>query len=363
MDILNMQMMLLPLVWPLLLGGFFLHVIPDLARPELFFGVTVDPRFRQSELARGIRRRYSVAIWIATLIAVVLAVTAAFAAAGAFAAPVLAVLATRAGLRRVPWMLQVAVGIWAFVQANRAARAHATQRASVVEVELSTRPDSQSTIVAILAVPIASLAVLAAWTGLRWRDVPSRVAVHWTFNGPDRWVATTPATVAMLLSLHAVVCLLFALLAWGVFHGSRRVATYGEAARREQRFRARIVLLLLSVEYFAVFPAWAALLGLPGTAMRAWMLAFPTTILILQAILVLAGQGGSRGLARSGSAVVGDRTDDHYWTWGLFYFNRADPAFLVEKRFGVGYTFNFAHPFAWALLTLIAAIPLLGRLL
>src|SRR5580693_144499 len=78
MDILNMQMMLLPLVWPLLLGGLFLHVIPDLARPELFFGVTVDPRFRQSELARGIRRRYSMAIWIATLIAVALAVTAAF---------------------------------------------------------------------------------------------------------------------------------------------------------------------------------------------------------------------------------------------------------------------------------------------
>jgi uncharacterized membrane protein len=55
--------------------------------------------------------------------------------------------------------------------------------------------------------------------------------------------------------------------------------------------------------------------------------------------------------------------DDRYWRWGLIYFNRADPAFLVEKRFGIGYTLNFAHPFAWALLTLFVAIPLIGRLL
>jgi len=60
---------------------------------------------------------------------------------------------------------------------------------------------------------------------------------------------------------------------------------------------------------------------------------------------------------------VGDRTDDRYWRWGLFYFNRDDPSILVERRFGLGYSFNFAHPFAWAVVALIVAIPLIGRLL
>ncbi len=31
------------------------------------------------------------------------------------------------------------------------------------------------------------------------------------------------------------------------------------------------------------------------------------------------------------------------WTDGLFYYNRNDPAFMVEKPGGVGYTINFAH--------------------
>jgi uncharacterized membrane protein len=119
---------------------------------------------------------------------------------------------------------------------------------------------------------------------------------------------------------------------------------------------------MIAVEYFSVFPVWAALLSLPSAAMTLWSLIFPASTLVLLARLLLAGQGGTRGL-RLGEGVATDRTDDRDWTWGIWYFNRADPAFLVEKRFGVGYTLNFAHPFAWALLALIAAIPLIiGRL-
>lgn len=363
MDAFSLLMMLLPLVWPLLLGGLLFQAIPDLTRPGLFFGVTVDPQFRESQIGRGIRRRYSIGVWIGTLIAIALVVTAEFAATGtAWAPTALAALVTRARLRHLLWVLQSVVALWAFVRAHRETRPHAAQPASVVKVELSTRLPATSAILAVLAVPIASLAVLAVWTGIRWHDVPSRLAVHWAFAGPDRWVMTTPANVAKLLSVHAVVCLLFAAITLGVLHGSRRIATAGEAALRERRFRARNVSFLIVVEYFSVFPAWAGLLGLPATAMTLWQLVFPATILVLLARLVLAGQGGTRGLARDNSAV-GDRTDDRYWALGILYFNRGDPAFLVEKRFGVGYTFNFAHPLAWALLTLLAAIPFITRLL
>ncbi len=58
---------------------------------------------------------------------------------------------------------------------------------------------------------------------------------------------------------------------------------------------------------------------------------------------------------------IGDRTPDQCWRAGMFYVNRTDPAVLVEKRFGIGYTLNFGRPAAWLLLGLIlasAAIPL-----
>jgi Family of unknown function (DUF5808) len=51
---------------------------------------------------------------------------------------------------------------------------------------------------------------------------------------------------------------------------------------------------------------------------------------------------------------VGDR----YWKMGIFYFNREDSAVLVEKRFGLGYTLNFARPAAWVIVLLILMGPL-----
>jgi uncharacterized membrane protein len=363
MDVPSVLMFLLPNVWPLLVNGLWQLAIPDFMRPGLFFGVTVDPQFHESRPARAIRRRYSSTIWITTLIIIAVVATATFVATGAFAAPAaLATLVTHRGLQWLPWMLQLAVTLFAFVWANRATRPYATQPASVVGVELSAKPPATSAILLGLALPIASLALLAVWTGTHWRDVPARLAVHWGFGGPDRWVSTTPAHVATWLFLNTVVCFLLALLTWGVLHGSRRLATAGEAATRERRFRTLVISLLMVAEYFSVFPVWAGLLDLPSTPMTLWQLVFPATMLILLAGLALAGQGGTRGLAR-GNRAVGDRTNDRYWIWGMLYFNRGDPALLVEKRFGIGYTFNFAHPFACALLAIIVVITLATRLL
>jgi uncharacterized membrane protein len=47
----------------------------------------------------------------------------------------------------------------------------------------------------------------------------------------------------------------------------------------------------------------------------------------------------------------------------LLYVNTQDPALLVEKRFGVGYTFNFGHPIAWLLLALLVGVPIVLALL
>ena len=35
--------------------------------------------------------------------------------------------------------------------------------------------------------------------------------------------------------------------------------------------------------------------------------------------------------------------DDDLWKYGLFYYNKNDPAIFVKKRIGIGYTFNHAR--------------------
>jgi uncharacterized membrane protein len=59
---------------------------------------------------------------------------------------------------------------------------------------------------------------------------------------------------------------------------------------------------------------------------------------------------------------VGDRTPDKYWKLGVFYFNRDDPAVVAEKRFGLGYTLNFARPMTWIIVLLVLMGPLVAVL-
>ena len=47
--------------------------------------------------------------------------------------------------------------------------------------------------------------------------------------------------------------------------------------------------------------------------------------------------------------------DSGHWVAGIFYANPEDPRPFVPKRLG-GWTFNYAHPRAWALNTALLAL-------
>lgn len=69
------------------------------------------------------------------------------------------------------------------------------------------------------------------------------------------------------------------------------------------------------------------------------------------------------GLGLMIQVIVRDTPEDvkRLWKWGLLYMNPDDSRLWVEKRFGFGWTLNFARPMArvvMGLLVLLALIPL-----
>ena len=53
------------------------------------------------------------------------------------------------------------------------------------------------------------------------------------------------------------------------------------------------------------------------------------------------------------------KDDDKHWILGMFYYNKNDPAFMIEKRVGLGYTINFANIKALILTILIILFSIL----
>jgi uncharacterized membrane protein len=300
--------------------GVTCHVMPRLTRPTIFFGVTVAPEFRNTPDARRITRAYQVQIWIHVVIAYI-------------------------------W---VGIGnLIALGMGNAAARCYAVKLDSIREASLAPRNERMPGGALAWMGPFLILGLSALYLNSHWDQIPERIPVHWGFNGPDRWVTRSISAVYRITAVGAISCFVIWLTAHLILR-SRRVAFRGEALAAEVRFRAVNLKALLAVEYlmaitFAVLPVLSTIapqkIAAIGMAYSGIVVVFAV---VLITVLVQFGQGGTR-LARSSGAPlpIGDRTPDECWKLGILYVNRNDPAFFVEKRFGIGYTINFGNPITW----------------
>ncbi|WP_346929421.1 DUF5808 domain-containing protein [Clostridium sp.] len=77
-----------------------------------------------------------------------------------------------------------------------------------------------------------------------------------------------------------------------------------------------------------------------------FMIILMATIIVFIIIFIKVGQGG-RNIGTKDEKDDLYKDDDDKWILGSIYYNKNDPAWMVEKRLGVGWTLNFAHPKSW----------------
>jgi uncharacterized membrane protein len=172
------------------------------------------------------------------------------------------------------------------------------------------------------------------------------------YGRPNGWAIKSGRSVFGSVLLGTLICLVLSLLLNGTARGVRRIHSSGLDGERESRFLRTMMLMVLGLEYYM-----AAMFGF-CPILPPWLVAvFVVAGLLMGAAIVVvacwSGQGGWRLRGQTPAspggdqAPAGDRTPDECWKWGLIYYNSADPAVWVEKRFGIGWTLNFGNPRAW----------------
>jgi uncharacterized membrane protein len=325
---------MMPLPWILLALAVLLAFTPKWTRPDLYFGVTVETDFAATPQGRRILRQYWLELALHTVIAWCLAS-----------------LVRMSGLldSQRPWLALVPIGwllvgsSWATARAHRGTARYAAIPSAVREAALSGRTNKTPGGRRVL--------VGAVYAQVFWDDLPQRIAVHWGLHGANRWVTRTPRHVFGFLGLLGAVCGTLTLMAYGTLRWSRTISVRGEGARGEVLFRRRSVWLLLGVQYLAVVPCVLLAFWPAMPAGWAWPAATMAVMVGALGVLIRMGQGGSRMTAPAEHRPpVGDHTPDDAWRWGLIYYNPDDPALIVEKRIGIGYTLNFGNRWSWALM-------------
>jgi len=327
--------------------------LPRLTRPDLYFAVTVAAEFRDSTAGRLILRQYRRELVRAS--AVTLALLGTLVLTPAFRIAPLALL------------LQLGAYFTVYYRARRLVLPNAVAPTTIREARIGTPARQIPGGWMTASGPLALLFACAGYLAAHWQQIPARLVLHFGANGaPNRWAARSIGTAFLPIFIATVILLALTFLLYGMAHWLRPIYAGGFQGEHESRFRRAASIVLLVMEYWiaalfsylAIRPLLPASLERPpvAIAMVAGLIAIAGS-----AVLMWLGQAGSRmpSQQRSGTASagpVGDRTEDRFWKLGVFYFNRDDPAVMVERRFGIGYTVNFAHPIAW----IIILLPLLA---
>ena len=153
-----------------------------------------------------------------------------------------------------------------------------------------------------------------------------------------------------------------ALITYGVLREARVIRVPG-AASHGRDFPHQVGYFLSGLEYFlAVTLSFVALLPLFGPPNIAVVLIIPLVVIAIVFVAAhhlnqLRAHPVDEQSLRTEGGTFGDGTLDEHWKLGMFYYNPDDPALLVEKRLGIGYTFNFARGQSWVIMALLIMIP------
>ncbi len=192
--------------------------------------------------------------------------------------------------------------------------------------------------------------------------LPGKIPMHWNIRGEvDRWVTKSYKALLFVPAVQAFMTIIMVYSYWLIGKSKQAIDPASPEISTEQnrRFRYRWSLYMIITGLVLLIMFGAMQLFTFGLIKNQWVImGLPLVVglgIALSSIILslTTGQGGSRlYIKKTGDAAeskVVRRDEDKYWKLGLFYFNPDDPSFIVEKRFGIGWTNNWARPISWVL--------------
>lgn len=202
-------------------------------------------------------------------------------------------------------------------------------------------------------VPFGVTVFLIIFTFLHYDQIPDHIAVHWGPSGEaDSWRSKSYFTAVSL----PVVMLMLQCMMWGIVDSIKRSAIKLAVNRKEESLEDQLKsrkymswnIMLLSYAFTILFTVLQLSNIYPSmtTGSRLLSVFMLFLLLVLGSVLVYAWKKRKLRVNYGDTVVseVMDVDEDRYWKGGLIYVNRQDPSVFVEKRFGVGWTMNFANP-------------------
>ncbi len=193
-------------------------------------------------------------------------------------------------------------------------------------------------------------------------QAPDQIPMNFDFSGRVyNFVEKTPRVIYMAPAIQFFLAVIFTFAYWMIVRSKQQVdaANPEKSAEQNRKFRYRwsafvifsgfgmqLMFVLVHLSNLGVI---RDLRFIAITPLMFCMLMIGSVILLS----VTTGQSGNRIHVfqdKNGNKVSITREDDKYWKLGSLYYNPEDPSLFIEKRFGIGWTMNWARPMSWVIM-------------
>ena len=332
--------------------------MPVTRGPRAFFGVRVEPGYFDGA-GKQLLRRYRLVLAGVYLLVVVVAA----ALRPLFVEPIVIVGAE---------LLLAAAAFLLYMRFAAAVRPHATTGgATRLATSLRARETRNRAWLDVLVAAFALLAFVAPL--LAYDEMPRRIPIHWGVTGEaDGWVERNVAVILFLPALGAYLQFFLYVLRRD-FAGAKMTlpadSTEEYLVAKEKYLRTNvdtldwtrltIAVTFCSIALMQIATAVARLRAMEPLARAGVFLGLIALIGGITVFLVRMIRINARLQQQTGNDYAQRSADESHWLHGgLTYSNPEDPALVVEKLVGVGYTLNMAHPGIRSRLLLMGGIPL-----
>lgn len=322
-----------------LLTGAIFWWLPRMRRGGLYFGVTVPGEFRSSPTGRAIARDFRLAVYASTLVT--------------WALEFLAVQGQPSIVSGLAPMVQVVASLVAWVWAWSRTRPHAAPPDLRRDAALEDEEPAALWLVAAAA-PLLAMLASACYLASVFDALPDRYPIHWNAAGEaDRYSDKSFSSVFFGSVMGSGVILMMVVNVWMLVRHARR----GPGGRRG--FTNRYLhanLRMITILSWGLGLLFAVISLVPVFPKDSTSLLFLGVLLLPLALIAITLLPMMK-LAEECESEP-DQTPDDRWLLGMVYWNSQDPALVVPKRSGVGYSLNFAQPRAWLFFALMMSFVL-----
>lgn len=342
--------------------AFIQIVIPYLVKRTEVFGVTIPEQYIQNITIKRYKKRYAVSIALLSGIMIIGYMI------WTLTKERLEEQTAIAGII-IEFALILISLIWYFYYHGKTKQLknknHWNENLKQVKVtDLAIRNQDEMLPWYVYLLPILISIGLMVYTIMNYDLLPNEIPTHWGPSG----AADAFTNKTLFSSIQMILFLLVMQLMFMGIHIATKNSGIKLSATNLQSSRNRQLSLRKYSSWFLFFTLLAITMLMsyfqlttihPAIASDYTMAALPMIFLVLVLIGTIifgikVGRSDKTTEVFEGNEIM-DIDEDQYWKGGMFYFNKNDPSIFVEKRFGVGWTLNFANPLGY----LIVIVPLI----